>query len=275
MFQEIRPNIYNVNPVNIFCAIVEEAEEINPLILDFVYNKWERKNDLGLSNEELLDIGKHKKIEGLPSDAGLIWGDSLTGDHAKVTPTEEILEEKNDAIVKLRYKYIYPALLELIKSSEKLFIQSYSQLTFALSSSWVQFYKNGSYINTHNHRPVSRDTNYVRNPATGEAEQQTELMFSGGYYLDDGAPDEEDSFSGVFSLHAHNKMLNIRPQSGLLNLWPSDCYHQSHPFFGESRRTIIAFNISVIGRKSNGNIPFQVHKSARFSGDPDYKGKIN
>ncbi|SCA58956.1 hypothetical protein AB751O23_BK_00040, partial [Chlamydiales bacterium SCGC AB-751-O23] len=217
---------------------------------------------------------KHKKIEDLPSDTGLMWGDSLLGDYAKVAPTEQILEQRFDAMLKLRYKYIYPALLELIKTSEKNFLQNYNQITFALSSSWMQFYKNGSYINTHNHKESTRDTTIYPDPHTGELRQQTELMYSGGYYLDDGTPDETDSFSGVFSLHAHNKLLNIRPKTGLLNLWPSNFYHQSHPFFGKSKRTIIAFNISVIGKEEKENPSMLIHKIGRFSGDSNYEKKI-
>ncbi|SCA59078.1 hypothetical protein AB751O23_CV_00030, partial [Chlamydiales bacterium SCGC AB-751-O23] len=56
MFQEIRPNIYNVNPVNIFCSIVEESKEINKDILDFVYQKWTRKDEMNINTEDLLDI---------------------------------------------------------------------------------------------------------------------------------------------------------------------------------------------------------------------------
>ena len=71
------------------------------------------------------------------------------------------------------------------------------------------------------------------------------IQFSGGYYLSDGEPLKDHPYSGVFAFHIREMKYYIRPQRGLLLIWPSDIIHSVSPFYGKTHRAVINFNIEI------------------------------
>ena len=75
--------------------------------------------------------------------------------------------------------------------------------------------------------------------------EEKPLMFSGGYYLSDGNPIKDHPYSGTFAFHIRGERHYIRPKAGMLMMWPHDLLHSVAPFYGETYRTVINFNIEV------------------------------
>ena len=71
------------------------------------------------------------------------------------------------------------------------------------------------------------------------------IGFSGGYYLSDGEPFADHTYSGAFVFHVRDYDYYIRPKRGMLILWPYDIVHSVTPFYGKSHRCVINFNIQV------------------------------
>lgn len=110
----------------------------------------------------------------------------------------------------------------------------YTKLAPQILESWLQYYEPhaGRGHNQHNHSRWSRDESYQQ-------------LFSGGLYLSDGEPLPDHPYSGVFSFHQRDNQYMIRPQKGLLLIWPSDIVHSVKPFYGKSQRAVINFNICL------------------------------
>jgi hypothetical protein len=110
-------------------------------------------------------------------------------------------------------------------------IQYYNQ-KHTVDESWMQFYKNGDYKVQHNHLRYS---------------EQLELknMWAGGYYLKDGEPDIRQPYSGRFGFNARNKTYLVKPEEGMILLFPGDAVHEVFPFYGKSERICCNFNLST------------------------------
>ena len=65
------------------------------------------------------------------------------------------------------------------------------------------------------------------------------------YYLSDGNPIKDHPYSGTFAFHIRGERHYIRPKAGMLMMWPHDLLHSVAPFYGETYRTVINFNIEV------------------------------
>lgn len=100
-----------------------------------------------------------------------------------------------------------------------------------ISESWIQFYKNGDYKVLHNHERYNPP--YFHN------------SWSGAYYIQDGDPDSNMPYSGMLSFRIRQTNYFIRPQPGLLVMWPSDILHEVHPFYGNQDRIVVNFNINT------------------------------
>ena len=103
-----------------------------------------------------------------------------------------------------------------------------------ITESWLQYYKptDGRGHNAHNH---NRWQNY----------EEKSQMYSGGYYLHDGEPLKDHPYSGAFSFHLRGSKHYIRPQKGMLLIWPHDIIHSVEPFYGRVDRAVINFNIQA------------------------------
>ena len=103
-----------------------------------------------------------------------------------------------------------------------------------ITESWVQYYSptEGRGHNAHNHN-------------RWYPSEEKPLMFSGGYYLSDGNPIKDHPYSGAFAFHIRGGKYFIRPKAGMLLIWPHDIVHSVEPFYGQSYRSVINFNIQV------------------------------
>lgn len=101
-----------------------------------------------------------------------------------------------------------------------------------ITESWIQYYDptSGRGHNQHNHCRWSPD-------------EETNLSFVGGYYLNDGSPIADHPYSGVFTFHVRGMSHFIKPKKGLLMIWPYDIVHSVKPFYGKTHRCVINFNI--------------------------------
>lgn len=100
-----------------------------------------------------------------------------------------------------------------------------------ITESWIQFYRNGDDKVLHNHGRYGPP--YPRH------------QWSGAYYLDDGAPDPDMPYSGVFSFRVRGENHFVRPRAGLLMIWPADVLHEVHAFYGRQERIVVNFNINA------------------------------
>ena len=127
------------------------------------------------------------------------------------------------------------------KEIKKRIIESYEYLLTnmgykfknpVVTESWMQYYNptDGRGHNQHNH-------------CRWEPEEYNSLGFSGGYYLSDGYPVKDHPYSGVFTFHIRGFSYFVRPQRGMLMMWPNDIVHSVKPFYGKTNRCVINFNI--------------------------------
>lgn len=83
-------------------------------------------------------------------------------------------------------------------------------------------------------------------------------LWSGVYYVSEGTPDDSVSNNGLFEFcdpRPAADMVNmegaevlryqVRPQPGLMIMFPSYVNHYVHPFIGDGERISIAFNIKI------------------------------
>jgi|TARA_R110000803_G_scaffold68457_1_gene130373 hypothetical protein len=103
-----------------------------------------------------------------------------------------------------------------------------------ITESWLQFYEptKGRGHNAHNHN-------------RWQFGEEKPKMYSGGYYLHDGEPLKDHPYSGAFSFHIRGSKHYIRPQVGMLLIWPHDIIHSVEPFYGRVPRAVINFNIQA------------------------------
>ena len=101
-----------------------------------------------------------------------------------------------------------------------------------IDESWIQFYINGDYKVLHNHLRYGFDPKFQH-------------IWAGGYYIDDGTPDPYQPYAGKFSFRVRDYNYYIKPQAGMIMLWPGDILHEVHPFYGEKERVCINFNLSM------------------------------
>lgn len=145
------------------------------------------------------------------------------------TPPNDFLNRSDDCVTEVvtRIKDGYRILIESLGFDIKL-------INSTITESWLQYYKPTSGLghNQHNHSRWSRD-------------EELNLSFSGGYYLSDGEPLLDHPYSGVFSFHQRDKQYMIRPNKGMLIIWPSDIVHSVKPFYGKGERAVINFNINA------------------------------
>lgn len=110
-------------------------------------------------------------------------------------------------------------------------INEINKLGFQLDESWIQFYKNGDYKVLHNHLRYEKNNEFKH-------------IWAGGYYISDGKPDKWQPYSGRFEFNIRNNRYFIKPESGMIMLWPGDILHAVNPFYGEKERICINFNLS-------------------------------
>lgn len=92
--------------------------------------------------------------------------------------------------------------------------------------------------------------------------------WSGVYYVDAGTPNPDRPLSGVLEFldpragveavtapgDPYGEPLRIRPESGLMVVFPSWLYHWVHPYSGESPRIAVSFNVALSSRTKAGGV---------------------
>jgi hypothetical protein len=103
-----------------------------------------------------------------------------------------------------------------------------------ITESWIQYYNptEGRGHNQHNH-------------CRWHPNEEPRIGYAGGYYLSDGEPLKDHPYSGAFCFHLRGMTHFIRPQRGMLMMWPYDIVHSVKPFYGKSHRCVINFNIQI------------------------------
>lgn len=114
-------------------------------------------------------------------------------------------------------------IIKRIKSGFKEFTGKNGEIT----ESWAQYYKSNI---------VSDEFYYTQN------RKEKPKMYSGGYYLHDG---ESLTDHGTLTFHVQDSKHYIRPQKGMLLIWPHDIIHSVEPFYGRVDRAVINFNIQA------------------------------
>ena len=110
-------------------------------------------------------------------------------------------------------------------------INKVRELHSEMDESWIQFYKDGDYKVLHNHLRYDGDSVYKH-------------IWAGGYYMSDGKPDKWQPYSGRFEFNIRDNRYFVKPEPGLIMMWPGDILHGVLPFYGEEERICVNFNLS-------------------------------
>lgn len=205
----ISENIIDINPVPIFIKTkINDYTEINNEFHILAAN----------IPEEQLYINKNQD----PNKTSGIF----TSQNAYV-PYNNILNNDNVYIALLK-SHILNGINELVST-----LYNYNgEYKYAILNSWIQKYKNGTFLSPHNHLSSNKSNNKV---------------FSVAYYIDDGDPDTSQSYSGCISFISNNNLIHVRPKSGTLLIWEDNLIHLVNPFYSNSNkeRFMLSTNISV------------------------------
>lgn len=152
----------------------------------------------------------------------------FSGQNAYV-PGNRILEYDNDCVTALK-EVILNKVIDLLK----MYFNN-NEWTILITNSWIQKYKDGSFLCPHNHMIIDECI-------------PNQKYFSLAYYIDDGNPDSTHSLNGCITFQVNNKLFHIRPKPGLLLIWESQLIHNVNPFFSKdnSERMMLSANIICI-----------------------------
>ena len=163
-------------------------------------------------------------LERENADSGIVRGSNYGGWHSTADlrdwPEPEIQELC--PFVKDTAKDL-TAEMEPLKSSDEVNINPFG-------SAWVNLLRNSGYNKVHNHPGC---------------------MFSAVYYVSEGNPDSNIPDNGTLEFmdprpgNIHGGKWVVKPKKGILVMFPSWLYHYVNPFYGESDRISIAFNMNV------------------------------
>jgi len=215
-------NIYHLAPVPIVYKIFEENKELNKEIIASAKKNFQEKilevpderhvDELGTKRDFTAPTWKETQIPAVG-----IW-------HS--VATNNILNIQEDPIIQLTDIIKHEFATVIKKTTDLTSVNSY------ISESWIQFYKNGDKKVLHNHERYGPP--YPEN------------RWAGAYYLDDGEPDENMPYSGVFSFRIRQSNHYFKPVQGMLLMFPADILHEVHPFYGQRERIVINFNINTL-----------------------------
>lgn len=144
-------------------------------------------------------------------------------------PGNRILEFSNECVQVLKH-----TIIEKIVDLLKMYFHN-NEWSIQISNSWIQKYKDGSFLSPHNHMII-------------EQQEPNYKYFSLAYYVDDGNPDENHTYNGCITFQVNQKLFHIRPRPGLLLIWESHLIHNVNPFFSKDgqERMMLSANIICI-----------------------------
>jgi hypothetical protein len=234
-------NLYLINPIPVWKRKITD-EEVGQSITSFndklieiaqdYYHQWalevpderhtEEKSNISKEYYEELDKREFFYQSNYPAVGK--W-------HSVQTNNFLNLEEKEIILLKEIILTDYEKMLTEYFDNEFDGVQYYNK-NHTMDESWMQFYKNGDYKVQHNHLRYSEEL-ILKN------------IWAGGYYLRDGKPDIRQPYSGRFGFNARNKTYLVKPYEGMILLFPADVVHEVFPFYGESERICLNFNLST------------------------------
>lgn len=190
-----------------------------------------------LSKEAIKEFEQRRTFSQLNQPAVGKWHVVPTNNFLSIDEPETNLLRK---IVLTDYKQ---AVTDFYHSFDKTFFdfsieQMHNEYNHQIDESWIQFYVNGDYKVLHNHLRYGFDPKFQN-------------IWAGGYYIDDGSPDPYQPYTGRFSFRVRDYNYYIKPEPGLLMIWPGDILHEVHPFYGGGERVVINFNLSMKLKQSN------------------------
>lgn len=234
-------NLHLINPIPVWKRIIKDEEVGQPIrqfnnklveIARDFYREWEievpderhtlEKSNFPLEYYDELDKREFFYQSNYPAVGK--W-------HAVQTNGFLNIDEKEVILLKSILLNDYKDMLTEYFNNEFDGVQYYNE-NHVVDESWIQFYKNGDYKVQHNHLRYS---------------EQIEMknIWAGGYYLTDGEPDIRQPYSGRFGFNARNKTYLVKPEEGMILLFPGDAIHEVFPFYGKKERICCNFNLST------------------------------
>lgn len=235
-------NLYLLDPIPVWkrkltsSDLGEDLELFNKKLIDIsksFYSEWETEvpDERHVDTKSILPryeferMDKREFFEHPTSPAVGKWHLVPTNNFLNI---EEPEVQKLKSIILSDYKKALEEHFDFENEGTK-----FGDSTFIMDESWLQFYKNGDYKVLHNHLRYDLSPTEHRN------------IWAGGYYIHDGNPDIHQPYSGRFSFSTRNKSYMVKPESGLIMIWPGDILHEVHPFYGSTERICINFNLST------------------------------
>ncbi len=105
-------------------------------------------------------------------------------------------------------------------------------------SAWATTCRDGAYHAPHSHPDSAWSGVYYVDPGVGNPERPLSGVLE---FLDPRAGVEAVSAPG----DPYGEPVRIKPEAGLLVIFPSWLYHWVHPYMGESSRVAVSFNASL------------------------------
>ena len=116
----------------------------------------------------------------------------------------------------------------------------------ALSTyAWATICRAGAYHAPHSHPDSAWSGVYYVDPGCGPADQPLSGVLE---FLDPRAGVEAVTAPG----DPYGEPVRIRPQAGLLLIFPSWLFHWVHPYAGQTPRVAVSFNAVAAGRANDG-----------------------
>ena len=214
----ISQNIVDINPVPVY--VNSNLQDFDMINTEFIVLSMDM-------DERNLYVNKNQ-------DPNKEFG-IFTSQNAYV-PYNNILSVENIYINKLKD--------HILKGIGEFLIALYGkrEFNYNILNSWMQKYKNGTFLSPHNHLSSGS-----ANQTGPDATKPNVKTFSVAYYIDDGDPDVEQSYSGCISFISNNNLIHVRPKTGTLLIWEDHLIHLVNPFYSKSgkERFMLSTNIMV------------------------------
>jgi hypothetical protein len=224
-----KENLYYLAPVPVLQKKYED-KTLHDWVYVYAFNKLNKvEKQMGQELPERYDEERQVMFE--TTDIKDMWVEETEKNPIGSrfhTPPNNFLDEPNEKVQEIR-KRIEDSFFELLDSLE---IPHHNKCK--ITESWIQYYDpyEGRGHNQHNH-------------CRWQPNEEAEVSFSGGYYLNDGEPIKDHPYSGAFCFHIRGMAHFIRPKNGMLMIWPNDIVHSVKPFYGKKHRCVINFNIEL------------------------------
>jgi len=224
-----KDNLFYLAPIPLLQKKYDD-KHLHDLVYVYGFNKLNKvEKQMGQELPEQYDSERQSTFE--PIEVKDMWVESTErnpiGSRFHVPPNN-FLDDTDDNVQLIR-KRIEDSFFELLDS-----LEIPHQLQCSITESWIQYYNpyEGRGHNQHNH-------------CRWQSNEEPEVGFSGGYYLSDGEPLKDHPYSGVFCFHIRGMSHFIKPNDGMLMIWPNDIVHSVKPFYGKKHRCVINFNIQL------------------------------